>query len=91
MNKIFEEIELKDKAGSDLQQAAQLIKQRFDQKRNFYHQMRNTYINVEHWDSLNRKIMEFDADHFNEWNQRVESTMEANPSVKQYRTIYTVL
>lgn len=69
-NKIFDKSELEGLNGAPLQQAAQEIKSRFDQKRGFYHQLRNQYFVIEHWDDLNKKIVEFDRDKFNPWNQQ---------------------
>ena len=77
-NRIFDKNELEGKAGPQLQQAAQEIKQRFDQKRGFYHQLRNQYFVIDSWDDLNKKIVEFDKDSFTPWNQQWKNHQRSN-------------
>lgn len=77
-NKIFDKNELEGKTDPQLQQAAQEIKQRFDQKRGFYHQLRNQYFVIDSWDDLNKKIVEFDKDSFAPWNQQWKNHQRFN-------------
>ncbi|BCO09336.1 hypothetical protein GF1_17120 [Desulfolithobacter dissulfuricans] len=76
-NKIFDRKEIEDKSGPHLQQVSQQIKQRFDQKRAFYHQLRNQYFIFDYWNELNRKIVEFDQK-FNVWNQKWANIQRSN-------------
>ena len=77
-NKVFDKSELEGKVDPQLQQSAQEIKQRLDQKRNFYHQLRNQYFAVDCWDELNKKIIEFDKDSFTPWNQQWKTHLRSN-------------
>lgn len=69
-NMIFRVEELENLQGSALQQEAQKIKQRFDQKKGMYHQLRNNPFMVLSWTDVNDKIIEFDEKHFNPWNKQ---------------------
>ncbi|BEU03311.1 hypothetical protein OAG1_21110 [Agarivorans sp. OAG1] len=66
----FDEDELKGLQAAELQRKSQEIKQRFDQKRSYFHQIRNHFIVVEHWDDLNQKLVAFDMEKFNVWNKQ---------------------
>jgi len=55
--------------GPQIQQLGNTIYQRFSQKRNYYHQIRNNQIiSPQQWDELNKVITEFDTK-FNNWNR----------------------
>ena len=73
MNKdrrMFEPDEIKGLSDPDRQQRSQQIKQRFDQKRGLYHQLRNQTEAIFHWKEIDAKITSFENDFFNPWNQR---------------------
>lgn len=74
---IFEKEEFDNLTGAQIAQKAQVIKQRFDQKRNYFHQMRNQISVAEHWDELNKNILEFDAK-FNPWNKQWANIARSN-------------
>ena len=76
--KLFEEEEFEGKTGPQLQQLSQEIKQRFDQKRGFYHQLRNQYFVIDSWNELNKKLIEFDQQKFNPWNQQWANIQRTN-------------
>ncbi len=81
MELVFKEDELDGKQGAQIQQAAQLIKQRFDQKRNSFHQIRNQYPLAPDWNELNQMILDFDNLKFNQWNPKwnnVHRSQDAN-------------
>jgi len=80
--KLFNGDEFEGKAGTQLQQTAQLIKQKFDQKRNRYHQLRNQIIIGYDWDELNEKIIEFDNNYFNPWNQKWNTIYRTNNAIQ---------
>jgi len=68
--KIFKGNEFEGISGAQIQQSAQMVKQKFDQKRGRYHQLRNQYPLSLQWDELNEKIISFDSTVFNIWNQK---------------------
>lgn len=80
--KLFHGDELEGKTGTQLQQAAQQIKQKFDQKRNRYHQLRNQIIIGYDWDELNEKIIDFDTNSFNPWNQKWNTIYRTNDIIQ---------
>jgi len=67
---IYKGTEFEGLSGAHIQQQTHLIKQKFDQKRARYHQLRNFYPMHDKWDELNEKIIEFDNSIFNPWNQK---------------------
>jgi len=86
--RVFEEEEFEGKAGPQLQQLSQEIKQRFDQKRGFYHQLRNQHSVFDSWNELNKKIIEFDQQKFNPWNQRwanIQRTNDPNQIIQYFK------
>lgn len=76
--KIFKDDDFTGKQGAQLQQAAQQIKQKFDQKRNRYHQLRNQLDIGYDWDELNEKIINFDNTKFIPWNQKWATLSRSN-------------
>jgi len=76
--KIFKGNELEGKSGAQIQQSAQVIKQKFDQKRARYHQLRNQFPLMDEWDDLNERIVGFDNDVFNPWNQKWNQINRSN-------------
>ena len=87
--KLFEEEEFEGKAGPQLQQLSQEIKQRFDQKRGFYHQLRNQYFVIDSWNELNKKLIEFDQQKFNPWNQQwanIQRTNDPNQIIQYFKS-----
>lgn len=87
MNTIFDESEIEGKSGIELQQSTQQVKQRFDQKRAYYHQLRNQPTFFENWDELNKKIIEFDTKYFNPWNQQWANVQRSN-NAQQILTVF---
>ncbi|MDT0557562.1 hypothetical protein RM697_02805 [Ichthyenterobacterium sp. W332] len=68
-NKIFDVEEFENLNGPQIQQLGNTIYQRFAQKRNYYHQSRNSqFVSPQDWDELNKVITEFDTK-FNNWNR----------------------
>lgn len=68
---IYEISELEGLNGPSLQHKANEIQQRFNQKRTYFHQIRNSpFITNENWNELNKKIVEFDTTQFKNWNQQ---------------------
>lgn len=67
---IFEPEQLSGLQQQQLQQKAAEIKGRFDQKRNFYHQLRNNFTDFESWEKTNNALMQFDSNKWNAWNQQ---------------------
>ena len=80
--KMFNGDEFESKAGTQLQQTAQQTKQKFDQKRNRYHQLRNQIIIGYDWDELNEKIIDFDNNYFIPWNQKWNTIFRANNAIQ---------
>lgn len=67
----FEEEELINLEPQALQVKANEIHQRFAQRRNYYHQFRNSpFIKQDNWNDLNKALLDFDASDFRNWNQR---------------------
>jgi hypothetical protein len=87
MDLVFKEDELDGKQGAQIQQAAQLIKQRFDQKRNSFHQIRNQYPLAPDWNELNEMVMLFDQQQFNQWNQKWNNIHRAQ-DINQFKTFF---
>jgi len=86
---LFEEKEFEGKVGPQLQQLSQEIKQRFDQKRGFYHQLRNQYFVIDSWNELNKKLIEFDQQKFNPWNQQwanIQRTNDPNQIIQYFKS-----
>lgn len=77
MEKIFQKEEIEGKTGTVLQKQTIQIKQRFDQKRNFYHQLRHQPLYFDHWNELHNKIIEFDQE-FTKWNQQWANVQRSN-------------
>jgi hypothetical protein len=87
VEEIFKNDELDGKQGAQIQQSAQLIKQRFDQKRSSFHQIRNQYPLAPDWNELNELIISFDQHKFTQWNQKwnnIQRSQDAN----QMRTYF---
>lgn len=78
MSNIFNPSEIEGKSGVELQQITQQIKQRFDQKRAYYHQLRNQPSFFKYWDELNKRIIDFDTKYFNPWNQQWANIQRSN-------------
>ncbi|WP_304543936.1 hypothetical protein [Sulfurimonas microaerophilic] len=78
MSRIFEDNEIEGKTGTELQQATQQIKQRFDQKRGYYHNLRNQQTFFENWNELNQRIIDFDTKYFTPWNQQWATIQRTN-------------
>ncbi len=70
IDKIFDPKEIEGLNGPTLQQKSQEIKQRFDFRRNYYHSLRNTNVNIEEWIELNNILVEFDRVHYPNWNNQ---------------------
>lgn len=70
MDYLYKEEELDDLTGTNLQQRAQEIKQRFDHRRSYFHTLRNNIGDVRQWTILNDCIVTFDKEKFNPWNQK---------------------
>ncbi|WMN07325.1 hypothetical protein QYS48_28505 [Marivirga arenosa] len=68
---IFEESEFENKNGTELQKMGNEVMQRFNQKRSYFHQVRNSpFIGKDTWNELNKKLVEFDQNEFRNWNQK---------------------
>ena len=85
--KIFKGNEFEGKAGAQIQQTTQFIKQKFDQKRGRYHQLRNQFPLIDEWDDLNDKIVNFDNEVFNPWNQKWNQIHRTN-DINQVATFF---
>lgn len=81
IEKIFEPQELEGLVGNQLQQKAAEIRQRFDYRRNYYHNLRNNFPNLEKWMELNKILVEFDKGSFQSWNPRW-SNLHRSPNVQ---------
>jgi hypothetical protein len=80
--------EIKDLQGAPLQQKGQEIKQRFDFRRNFYHNLRNNIFNTEDWNRLNQAIIDFDKNSYNPWNTEWNTILRA-PTAAAFNTFFT--
>lgn len=78
MGYLYQEEELENLGGTQLQQKAQEIKQRFDYRRNFFHTLRNNISNASKWSVLNLKLIQFDKDNYNLWNQQWNNVYRGN-------------
>lgn len=87
MELVFKEDELDGKQGAQIQQAAQLIKQRFDQKRNSFHQIRNQYPLAPDWNELNQMLIDFDNQKFNQWNSKWNN-IHRTQDLNQFKTFF---
>lgn len=67
---IYQKSELDGLASNQLQQKAQEIKQRFDQRRNFYNAIRNNQFDFEKWLALHKKITEFNKTPYPNWQNK---------------------
>lgn len=86
MDYLYKEEELDDLTGTNLQQRAQEIKQRFDHRRSYFHTLRNNIGDVKEWAKLNDSIISFDKNKFNPWNQKWNNALRSNSvaSIKQF-------
>lgn len=66
---IYSEEEIDEVEDGELQKLAQEIKQRFDQRRAFFHQRRHKIIDQQQWNEFNKLLVTFDQDDFNSWNR----------------------
>lgn len=78
MEYLYNEEDLEGLSGTKLQQKSQEIKQRFDQRRSYFHTLRNNISDVEQWTELNNKIIEFDKNKFTPWNQQWNNIYRSN-------------
>ncbi|WP_421802697.1 hypothetical protein [Flagellimonas sp.] len=70
IDNIYDESEFDGLAPNLLQQKGQEIKQRFDQRRNFYNSLRNNQIDFDKWITLNKELSNFDKTKFPNWNNQ---------------------
>jgi hypothetical protein len=74
IDKIFDSNEFDNLGPLQVQQKAQVIKQRFDMRRSMYHSMRNLQpLDFDKWNTLNRIVVEFDKNHYTSWNNQWRS------------------
>lgn len=78
MSKIFNKDEINGKSAGELQQITQQIKQRFDQKRAFYHSLKNHFSNFESWDEFHKRLTDFDQKKYIPWNQQWANIQRGN-------------
>lgn len=78
--RIFKPEELSDlqPGTTELQKKSQLIKQRFDYRRNAYHTYRNNITEFDTWAELNDKLNQFDQTQFNVWSQKWATIQRTN-------------
>ncbi|MDB1122844.1 hypothetical protein [Vibrio algarum] len=80
-NFLFNEEEINGLSNAnEIKQKAVAIKKRFDQKRQFYHSLRNQLAIAESWDELNIMLIEFDTNFFNAWNAKWTSSIAKAPT-----------
>lgn len=70
LEKIYDPSEIEGLNSSLLQQKVQEIKQRFDQRRGFYHSLRNNLFDLNKWVDFNKKLTDFDRTKFQNWNSQ---------------------
>lgn len=87
MEYLYEEEELENINGTQLQQKAQEIKQRFDYRRNFFHTLLNNISNASKWSELNLKVVKFDKEKFNPWNQQWNKIYRVN-NINQLKNFF---
>ncbi|MGM0609296.1 MAG: hypothetical protein ACQESP_12880 [Candidatus Muiribacteriota bacterium] len=75
---IFNPTELNDKEGTDLQQTAIEIKQRFDQRRQRYNLIKNSLVLNDSWDELNQELIKFEKNNFQTWNKKWNNVHRQN-------------
>ncbi len=78
MEYIYNPEELESLVGTNLQQKATEIKQRFDYRRSYFHTLRNSISDIEQWTTLNDNLISFDKNKFNPWNQQWNNTLRSN-------------
>ena len=78
MEYIYSEEELENLSGTKLQQKAQEIKQRFDYRRSFFQTLRNNISNIEQWNELNTKLVEFEKNEYKTWSANWNNIYRTN-------------
>jgi len=77
-NKMFDKSEIQNKPNTQRQQSAQVIKQRFDQKKSIYHQLRMHPSILFVWREVDQRISNFDEHYFRPWNQKWPEIQRTN-------------
>lgn len=78
----YDKSELLGKSGTDLQVAAQRVKQKFDVRRQFFHSKRNLVPDVDRWERLNQLLTDIDAKHYTPFNQTFMAVVKAENADK---------
>ncbi|MBI6118322.1 hypothetical protein [Salegentibacter maritimus] len=86
MEYLYSEEEFENLNGTALQQKVQEVKQRFDYRRSYFHTLRNNVSDIDQWTDLNNKILDFDRNKLQPWNQQWNNIYRSNDkqAIKNY-------